>query len=251
MPILGLGVHFLIALYFAVHAVRTGRELYWLIILVSFPLAGSLVYFLAIYLPQSRLERTLGKAGAAVRKTLDPGRAMREAQQAFDLTPTAHNQTRLASAMLDAGMYSQAVAQFDACLRGPFAGDPEIRFAAAQARLANQQAGAAIAELTELRKTHPGFREEQLTVLLAKCHAAAGMHSEAGREFADAVRRFSGIEARAEYALWALSRRDQMVADAQLKELNHTRKHMNKHARSMYQDLFKRLDAAVQTQRTQ
>ena len=251
MPIFGLGIHFLIALFFAVHVVRSGRELYWLILLFSFPLLGSLVYFLAIFLPQSRLERTLGKAGAAVRRSLDPGRAMREAQHAFDLTPTAHNQTRLANAMYDAGRYAQAVEQFDACLRGPFSGDPEIRFAAAQARLANQQAGAAVAALVELGRTHPTFREEQVGVLLAKSYAAADQHSEAGQLFAQVVARFSGIEARAEYALWALSRRDQAVAEAQLKELNHSRKHMSKYTRSLHQEMFKRLDAAVQMQRGQ
>ena len=248
MPLLGL-VHILIAIYFAVHVVRTGRELYWLFILFMAPMLGSLVYFLAVYLPQSRLEHSLGKAAGAVRRSLDPGRALREAQQAFDLTPTAHNQTQLANAMLDAGMFAQAVQQFDACLRGPFAGDPDIRFAAAQARLANQQADAAIADLRALRTSHPSFREEQTMLLLAKCLAAAGQHAEAGTLFAEAVGRFSGIEARAEYALWALAQRNQMVADAQLKELNHSRKHMSKYTRSLHQDLFKRLDAAVQAQR--
>jgi hypothetical protein len=251
MPILGLGVHFLIALFFAVHAVRTGRPLYWLFILVSFPMLGSLVYFLGIYLPQSRLEHSLVKAGAAVRKSLDPGRDMREAQHAFDLTPTAHNQTRLANAMLEAGMYAQAVDQFESCLCGPFKDDPEIRFAAAKARLANQQAERAIAALTELRKTHPTFREEQVALELAKSYAAAGMHADAAMAFADVVGRFAGIEARAEYALWALSRRDQAVADAQLKELNHSRKHMNKYTRSLHQEMFKRIDGAVKLQNGQ
>lgn len=248
MPILGLGIHFLIALFFAVHAVRSGRELYWLFILVSFPVLGSLVYFLAIYLPQSRLERKLGQAGAKVLKSFDPKRDVREAQHAFDLTPTAHNQTRLASAMLEAGMHAQAVDQFESCLCGPFAGDPDIRFSAARARLANAQPDRAIAALTELRKTHPAYREEQVALLLAQAYAAAGMHAEAGQQFADVVQRFSGIEARAEYALWALSRRDQMVADAQLKELNHSRKHMTSYTRSLHQAMFKRLDNAVKLQ---
>ncbi|MES2017190.1 MAG: hypothetical protein V4484_11900 [Pseudomonadota bacterium] len=250
MPLLVL-VGYLIAIYFAVHVVRTGRQLYWLFILFALPGLGSLVYFLAIYLPQSRLERTLGQAAKVVRRSLDPGRSLREAQQAFDLTPTAHNQTRLASAMLDAGMYAQAVEQFEACLRGPFAGDPEIRFAAAEARLANNQAGAAVTGLLELRKTHPSFREEQLLVLLAKCYAAAGMHMEAGAVFAEAAGRFSGIDLRAEYAMWALERRDRIVAEAQLKELNHSRKHMNKYTLSLHTDLFRRLDAAVKSQARQ
>ena len=248
MPILGLGVHFLIALFFAVHAVRSGRELYWLILLFSFRLLGSLVYFLAIFLPQSRLERSIGKAGKAVIEKLNPGRALREAQDAFDLTPTAHNQTRLAKAMLDAGMNAQAVEQFDACLRGPFANDPDIIFDAAQARLSNGQHEAAIAALLGLQKTTPSFRTEQVSVLLARAYAAAGMHAEAGLEFASAVQRFTGIEARVEYALWALSRRDAVVAQEQIRELEHSRKHMSKYTKSLHDEMFKRLDSAVRMQ---
>ena len=51
MPFVGLGLHFLVAIFFAIHVVRSGQQMYWLIILFSFPLLGSLVYFFAIYLP--------------------------------------------------------------------------------------------------------------------------------------------------------------------------------------------------------
>ena len=43
MPIFGLGLHILIAIFFAIHAIRTGREMYWLLILFMFPLLGSIV----------------------------------------------------------------------------------------------------------------------------------------------------------------------------------------------------------------
>lgn len=248
MHIFGIGIHILVALFFAVHVVRSGRELYWLFLLFIFPLLGSVVYFFAVYMPETRLERSLGKAGAMVRDKLDPGRAMRDAQQAFDLTPTAHNQTRLASALLDAGMFANAVEQYDACLRGPFAGDPEIRFAAAQARLANSQAADAVTALLELRQSDPTFRQEQVGLLLARAYAQAGIHTEAGIEFAAVVERYASLEARGEYALWALSRREQAVANAQIKELEHSRKHMSKQVRAQHSELFKRLDAALAQQ---
>lgn len=247
MPILGL-LHILIALFFAVHVVRTGRELYWLFLLFIFPMLGSAVYFFAVFLPQSRLERTLGKAGAIVRDKLDPGRALREARAAFDLTPTAYNQSALANAYLAAGMFGKAVEQYDACLRGPFAGDPDIRMAAAEARLAHQQPNDAAAALVELRKTHPNFKLEQVGLLLARAYAAADMHGEAGMEFAAAVERFASLEGRAEYALWALSQREQAVANAQIKELNHSRKHMTAQAQAQHAAIFRRLDAAVAQQ---
>ncbi len=63
MPIIGL--HLILALLCAVHAVRNNQSLYWLIILFSFPILGSIVYFLVVYLPNSRLEREATRAVAA------------------------------------------------------------------------------------------------------------------------------------------------------------------------------------------
>lgn len=42
MTIFGIGLHILIALFFAIHAVRTGRELDWLFILFRLPLLGAI-----------------------------------------------------------------------------------------------------------------------------------------------------------------------------------------------------------------
>ena len=72
------GLHVFVALFFAVHAVRRGRELYWLLILFMFPMLGSVVYFFAIYLPESRLERKVGKVASVAMQTLDPGKALRD-----------------------------------------------------------------------------------------------------------------------------------------------------------------------------
>ena len=133
MPFLGIGLHVLVAIFFAVHVVRSGGQMYWLFILFSFPLLGSVVYFLVIYLPQSRLDRGLRQATSLAIKSLDPGRELRDAQAAYDLTPTAQNQMRIASALLEAGQPQQAAQQYDLCLQGPFAKDAEIRLGAAKA----------------------------------------------------------------------------------------------------------------------
>ena len=108
MPFLGLGVHVLIALFFAIHAVRSGQQMYWLIILFSFPLLGSIVYFVVIFLPDSRLERGARRAVAAAGKVLDPTRELRDARAAYEFTPTAQNEMRLASALLEGGLAEEA-----------------------------------------------------------------------------------------------------------------------------------------------
>ncbi|MES2758388.1 MAG: hypothetical protein V4693_13530 [Pseudomonadota bacterium] len=212
-----------------------------------FPLLGSIVYLAAVFLPHSHIERALRKTGAVIQQKLDPGREMREARSAFDLTPTAHNQMRLAAALFDAGEYAQAVEQYDACLRGPFAGDAEIALGGARAKLANRQPQEAIAVLRSMHARHPHFRPEQAGLLLAGALDAAGRTDEAGVEYEAIAQRFSSIETRAALALWALAQGRRSLAERELKELDHARKHMTSYTRDLHRELFKQLDAARAT----
>lgn len=245
MPIFGLGLHLIVAIFFAVHAVRTGRQMYWLLILFSFPLLGSIVYFAAVFLPHSRLERQARLAGHALQKKLDPGREVREARAAFDLTPTAHNRMRLAAALLDSGQTAEAAAQYDACLQGPFAGDAEVILGAARAKLADGQAEAAIALLAPLQERQPGYRPEETGLTLGRAYASVGRQAEAGVQFAAVAQRFGSIEARVELALWALANREEAVAQRELEEIGHARRHMTKYTLDLHRELFRRLDAAA------
>jgi len=245
MPFVGLGLHFAIALFFAIHAVRNNRQMVWLLILFAAPLLGSLVYFVVEYLPASRLERQARIAGRKLQQAVDPGREVREARHAYDLTPTAHNQMRLAAALLGAGQAAEAVQQFDACLRGPFAGDAQVIIGAAHAHLANGQPAAAIALLEPLQGRQPNLRADEVGLALGRAYATSGRHDDAGAQFEAVVERFGVLEARVELALWALANGRQALAQRELDELAHARKHMPKHARGLNQALFERLDAAV------
>ncbi|HTJ95853.1 MAG TPA: tetratricopeptide repeat protein [Rhodocyclaceae bacterium] len=245
MPFVGLGLHVLVALFFAVDVVRNGRQLYWLLILFSFPLLGSIVYFFAIYLPGSRLEHSARKASAGVAKALDPGRELREAKQAFELTPTAQNQMRLANALLEEGSAEQAIAQFEACLKGPFANDPEIRLGAARAHLAHGNGKAAIELLLAIRKQRADYRQEDVSLLLAQAYARAELNTEAQAEFAFVVERFGSIEAKIEYAIWAASIGNADLALNLKHEIEQSMRHWNKHTRQLNKELTRRLDAAL------
>lgn len=244
MPFAGLGLHILIALFFAVHVVRSGQQLYWLFVLFSFPLLGSIVYFLVIYLPNSRLQRGARQVVAAAAKTLDPTKELREARAAFDYTPTAQNQMRLAAALLAGGLAEEAAQNYEACLKGPFATDLDIRLGAASAYLACQRAPEAITHLLFIRQTDAGFRAEQVSLLLAQAYAAAGQRTEAQAEFESAVARFGTFESRAEYAIWACTNGDHALATRLQPDLQQTMDRWTRHTRSMNQDLIRRLNAA-------
>jgi hypothetical protein len=245
MAIFGIGLHVLVAIFFAVHAIRSGQQLYWVVILFMFPLLGSIVYFAAIYLPDSRLQHGARKAVSAAARTLDPGRELREAREAYDFTPTAQNQMRLASALLAGGQPEEAASTYEACLNGPFANDLEIRLGAARATLASSRPAAAVAHLQAIRAADAGFRPEQVALLLAQALAGAGRHDEARAEFESALGRFNSFAVQAEYAIWAAGMGDADKANQLYGDLQRTMERWARHTRDMNQSLVRRLNAAM------
>src|ERR1700712_1980007 len=123
MSYFGIGLHVLVAMYFAVHAVRNGHGIYWLFILFAFPMLGSAVYFFAIYLPSLRQSHGARAATRAVSQLVDPNRAVRDARANFDRAPTVEHRMRLGAALLDAGEAQEALEHYQAAANGPFAND--------------------------------------------------------------------------------------------------------------------------------
>lgn len=244
MPIIGVGLHVLIALVCAVHVVRSGQPLYWLFILFAFPLLGSLVYVFAVYLPNSRVERKARRAVSAATRVLDPEREVREARAALEETPTAQNQMRLAAALLEAGASDEAARQYEACLQGPFASDLEIRFGAARAFTECQRFREALDHLDFIRSTNPNFRREQVCLLLARCYAGLNRVEEARREFRTSLDEFGTFEARAEYAIWLLSLGDVDAAAPLLTEIDKTTARWSSATRDLNDTVLRRLQAA-------
>ena len=70
LPLLGLSLLFSILL--CVHVVRSGREMYWLFIILMFQPLGGLVYLVAIVMPEMMRGPAARKMGEAARDTLDP-----------------------------------------------------------------------------------------------------------------------------------------------------------------------------------
>lgn len=244
MPFVGLGLHILVAIFFAIHVVRSGQQMYWLIILFSFPLLGSIVYFFAIYLPDSRLDRGARQAVAIAAKALDPGRELREARAAFDYTPTAQHQMRLAAALLNAGQAEEAATNYEACLKGPFASDLDMRWGAAQAWLACGRHAQAVSQLQAIRAQDPAFRAEAIALALGRALAGAGQAAEARAEFESAVHRFGSFEARAEYAIWAVTNGERALAAQLDAEIQQATARWNRHTRELNRAVLQRLRAA-------
>jgi hypothetical protein len=231
MPIVAV-LHFAVAVFFAVHSVRTGRDRYWLMVLFAFPLLGSLVYFFAEYMRDMHNTRGGRKALRLMQGIIDPERALRHAQIEFDRTPTAFNEAQLARALLAKGRTEDAIRHYRNCCAGPYAKDASFLKGLAIAQLEAGQFTEACNTLHTLFEAHPQARRDDLALMEAEALSKAG-DARADAAFESVVRENGSIEARCKYGLhlWSAGRTE--VARSAFGEVLRDAQRGNRHSRDL------------------
>lgn len=242
---IGIGLHVLIASFFAIHALRTKQSLLWLVGLYVFPVLGSLIYAVMVFFSKSRIGRNTHQTLDAVARTIDPDKELREARSAFELMPTPQNQMRLAHALLESGNTKEAAFHYESCLRGSATGDPDIGLYAAHAFMEYGRADRALPYLQAIRGSYPHFNTEQVALLMARALSAVGRKEDARMEFTSALHRFGTFQVKAEYAIWAIQMGDAATAERLNIELERTMQFWNHQARDMNKNLLHRWNAAM------
>jgi hypothetical protein len=243
MPFAGLGLHVIVAMFFAHHALRTGQDKYWLWLLFAFPVVGTLAYAFFVFLPDLRGTPQGRQLVRGAQKLLDPTRELRAAQEALDVAATADNRLRLAEALLESGRASEAVVQYQAALVGVHAGDPMIRVRLAHALVDAGQPQAAREDLEALIKQHPNFKSPEGHLVYARALAALDERAKARDEFEVLSGYFAGLEARARYAEALLAWGDGARLRDLLAETTKTIKRMPGAARDINREWIDRLKA--------
>lgn len=199
MPLL-LGLSFLIAIYFAIHVVRTGQDRYWLFIMFSFPFLGSAVYFFAIFLPSFRSGYSGQMLESKLRKALDPKRELREAEQNFEQSETVANRLAFAKALLDNNRVSEALSHYQAVLAlDLYKTSPDILLAYAYALYLADDAASAKQQLDYLRAENPDYQSNEGHLLYAKILTKLDDRAGAMREFNALVEYYPTLEAHISY----------------------------------------------------
>ncbi|MEY4560927.1 MAG: hypothetical protein RLZZ618_204 [Pseudomonadota bacterium] len=204
MPIAAL-LHFAVAIFFAVHAVRNGKDRYWLMVLFAFPLLGSAVYFFAEYSRELQHTRGGRRALRLMQGVINPDRELRYAREEFDRTPTAFNEAQLARALLAKGDVDQAIVHYKQCVSGPYAQDLSFLKGLAIAQLEAQQFAPAVTTLDALVAAHPDQHKGDVSLMRAEALAGAG-RPEADDAFEHVIRTDGSIEAQCKYAQFLLGK---------------------------------------------
>ncbi len=183
----------------ALHAIRTGRPMFWLWIVIIAPGLGPAVYFFAEWLPELLRGRTARNIGKVAKAAIDPHRAYREAKAALADVPSVQNRLKLAEACLQGERFEEAETHFREALQGIHADDPTLLLGHARALLELDRAQEALARLQTLEALGaPLTAPAQL--ILARTFDALGHHPEAETAYRAAAIRVAGLEALARLA---------------------------------------------------
>jgi hypothetical protein len=247
MSFFGIGLHVIIALCFAVHAIRTRQNIYWIFILFAFPLLGGLAYFFAVLLPGLRQSRGGYVAARAITQFVDPDRALREARNEFDRAPTVAHRMRLAAALLDANQPAEALEHYQQAVSGPFADDPGLLLGLARAQFAVGQYPAAEATLKRLFNANPQARDQAEPALLYARTLAALASPDTRAAFERALRCASDAAPRCLFADWLTQQadpQDRQRAYSLYADIVQDGKHWPRHAREHNREWLQRAQAA-------
>lgn len=218
IPAIGLSLVFAICM--CVHAMRTGREMYWLFIILAFQPLGGIVYFAIAVLPDLMGGSTARRLGQAAKKALDPEREYREAKLAVEDSATVGNRMRMASAAMDLERYDEAERLYAEAAAGIHAEDPVLLLGRARALLELDRPGEALTLLEALGAQGDVGRTPQAALAMGRAYHALGRTAEADTAYQWAAGRMPGLEGLARYTVFLaqVGRRDE--ADEALAEID-------------------------------
>jgi hypothetical protein len=200
MVIPGFLLSLIMSILLCWHAVKTGRNSMWLMIILMTQPIGGLVYIALNILPDLFGGRTAQRVSRAARETLDPHREYREAKQAWQETPTVRNQSRLATAAAQMRHFGEAESLYRAAAQGVHADDPVLLLGLANALLELRRPAEALEVLERLGDDEAHGRTPAAALALGRAYEDLGRIPEADRALQWAAERMPGFEALSRYA---------------------------------------------------
>lgn len=200
MHILGM---LLVALqiFFAAHAIRNGKETYWLWIIVLAPGIGCAVYFATQFAPQAGNSHAARRVRKQFIQAVDPQRELRRRMDMLETSNTVENRVALADECIEEHMYTEAIDLLNRSLVGLHATDAGIMERLARAQFEHGAPDQAVQTLDALIASNPTHKSPDGHLLYARALADMGRTADAIKEYEILRESFPGEEARVRYGL--------------------------------------------------
>jgi len=187
--------------FFIIHAVRTGRPYYWMMIILWLPLVGILAYVVFELLPNAHQSPTAQKTMRNAQKLVNPEGDYRKLAMQLENTPTVANKRALADECVRLGKLEEAERLYRDGMIGIHATDAALMLGIARVRFAQGDAAGTLKALDDLRAANPGFQSADAHMIYARSLEALSRNDEALGEYEALSHYFGGEEPKIRRAL--------------------------------------------------
>ena len=121
-----------------IHVIKTGRDRFWIYILIFIPVAGPLAYFFVEILPAVLSNPNTARLKTQIGDSINPGRRVADLELQLEVADTVENRKRLADEHLRNGNHEKAISLYQSCLEGIYEDDTYILSSLAEAYYRNR-----------------------------------------------------------------------------------------------------------------
>lgn len=219
---------FLVDIALAVHCVRTGRSVLWILALSVASFFGGLFALLAVwlaYLVMAVVPDFLGSHSTrrftdSLVQAADPGRAYREKKRQVELTGSVDAKRALAEESIKRGLIAEAIELYQSAMESPIgAADPALFKGLARARMLSGDGAGAENAFLKLKALDPVAIDADAELDYARALALQAKNEAAVRQYENVVSRYPGEEARCRFALLLESMGQEARAQALFREI--------------------------------
>lgn len=178
-----------------IHCIRTGRNPYWILPILVFPLVGSLAYLLVELAPALGRRREVRYAKTAAVKKIDPDRDVRAAREALDTADTAASRIAMGDALAEQEKWAEAALHYREALAKTPLGDRATQLKLARVSLEGGNCKEALRQLEALPASQSAAENDRASLLRARALAECGNTEAALALYADIGERLPGGEA--------------------------------------------------------
>jgi hypothetical protein len=212
-------ITYLVQLLLVVHVLKTGRDRYWIWILIMVPMIGGLAYLVIEVLPGFSGGIRGQRAMRGIRRAVNPGAELRRHADAWAQSPNTDNARRYAEALLEAGQHEEAERVLDTALSGFFSSEPNLLSLKARLKFETGAPGNAVQLLDHLKAENPDYRSAEGHLLYARALEAEGRMNEALEAYREVSGYFPGVEARYRMVIALISDGDTTAAREEAERL--------------------------------
>lgn len=241
------GLSVLLQIMFIIHVLTRGHDLFWVLIILLFPVVGCAVYAILVWLPDAQHSRTTRSTSKAIVRLLDPRRNLRKRLDSLDVSDTVENRVLLAAELVQHGMTRDALSLYERSLKGVYEDDPYLLGGYAAVLYDAGDLADAREQLERLRARNPGFKSHDPQLLYARVLERLGETSAAEREYKTVLTQHGTLESKCRYAQFLQQQGKDADAKAIFEEVIRNSKFGTHHSRRLNREWISLAKKALST----